>query len=291
MLEPKSYPLGQTQLNSLMAATAGNPAIAIGIIDGPTDLSHPDLQKARIQELSNADCEAIDSLACLHGTFTAGMLAADRSSQAPALCPDCTFILRPIFCETGRDRPPCPEVTPEQLAEALQETLNAGANIVNLSLGLSAPRLLSAPELQKTFERARRLGALVVAASGNLKQIGPVPLFDHPWVIPVAACDRLGRITPGSNTGLSVGRRGLMAPGQQIVSTAPGGGYTATSGTSTAAPFVTGAIALLWSLYPNASAAEIRRAILRPDIRRGSIAPPPLDARASWQQLEQSYVQ
>ena len=58
------------------------------------------------------------------------------------------------------------------------------------------------------------------------------------------------------------------------------------SGTSAAAPFVTGAIALLWSLYPQASAAEIRQAILRPDIPRRSITPPLLNAEASWRLLQ-----
>jgi hypothetical protein len=56
-----------------------------------------------------------------------------------------------------------------------------------------------------------------------------------------------------------------------------------------AVPFVTGAIALLWSLFPKATAAEIRRAILLPGIPRKSVVPPLLNAGASWRALKANY--
>ena len=48
-----------------------------------------------------------------------------------------------------------------------------------------------------------------------------------------------------------------MAPGYNIRSTCPGGQFTQMSGTSFAAAFVTGSLALLWSIFPMASAAEL----------------------------------
>jgi subtilisin family serine protease len=58
------------------------------------------------------------------------------------------------------------------------------------------------------------------------------------------------------------------------------------SGSSAAAPVVTGAIALLWSEFEAATADEIRSAVLtRSLIDRRSIVPPLLDAEAAWQRL------
>lgn len=62
-----------------------------------------------------------------------------------------------------------------------------------------------------------------------------------------------------------------------------GGGTMISAGTSVAAPFVTGTVALLWSLFPDAAVEEIRRAVTRSSFsRRGSIVPPLLDAEGAY---------
>lgn len=283
-----SNPLQLINLQELAAVTSGSPEIAIAIIDGPIDTTHPAFDGTNLQAAAQPGCQSVTSLACYHGTFVAGILGAQRSSEAPAICPDCSFFLRPIFCEEIGSQA-CPEVTPQDLADALQEALGAGVKIINLSLGLTAPRLLKTPELQTLFAEAANQGTLIVAAAGNLKQIGPIPLFNHPWVIPVAACDELGHLAEGSNIGLSVGRRGLLAPGKSILSTTSGGGYSRMSGTSVAVPFVTGTLALLWSQFPHLSGAQLRRAILNSSGSRRSIKPPLLNAASSWRSLLQSH--
>ena len=58
------------------------------------------------------------------------------------------------------------------------------------------------------------------------------------------------------------------------------------SGTSVAAPFVTGAIALLWSLFPKTNAEQLRKAILLQGAPRRSIIPPLMNAEASWNMLK-----
>lgn len=284
-------PLELVNLDALMAVTAGIPEVVIGVIDGPVDSSHPDLQAARLQTFSQGTgkaCKALDSPACRHGTFVAGMLCARRGSRAPALCPGCTVVLRPIFCEVTAFREACPEVTPRHLASAIRETVDAGARVINLSVGVSSTSGIDRRELDESFDHAFRNGTVLVSASGNQGLIGSHPLFAHPWVIPVAACDIRGRLDAGSNLGPSVGRRGLMAPGVGVLSTAAGGGYTSMSGTSVAAPFVTATVALLWSLFPAASGWDLRRAIVPPGWSRRSITPPLLDARASWHLMREA---
>jgi subtilisin family serine protease len=76
-----------------------------------------------------------------------------------------------------------------------------------------------------------------------------------------------------------------------VLSLAPDGGLMQASGTSIAVPFVAGAAALLWSMFPAASAAVIKHALLFPGVRRRkSITPPLLDAWASFLRLSASHV-
>ena len=187
---------------------------------------------------------------------------------------------RPIFCEAAPGEV-CPTVEPDQLASAITETIDAGARILNLSLGLGTTSLSPAPRLRHALDYAFRKGVVVVAAAGNHGIVGPVPLLSHPWVIPVVATDATGRVHGGSNVGISIGKRGLRAPGRAVWSTSSSGGHTQLTGTSVAAPFVSGAAALLWSLHPGASAADVRAALLQPGVSRRNLIPPLLDAEAS----------
>lgn len=274
------------KLNRLMEVNRGDRALKIGIVDGPVEFSHIGLAGVSFQVINTAaGCLKDNSAACLHGTFATGMLAAQRGSSAAAICPDCTFIVRPVFCELPSADQSCPETTPEELAQAVIETVNAGARVINLSMGLSNSALLDYQELKEAFDYACLRGVIIVGAAGNQGRIGPVPLFTHPWVIPVVACDQTGRLYARSNLGPSIGRRGLMAPGVNISSACSTGGYMTMTGTSVAVPFVTGAIALLWTSFPDLSACEIRNAILLPDAARKSVVPPLLDAERSWRAL------
>jgi subtilisin family serine protease len=157
-----------------------------------------------------------------------------------------------------------------------------------LSVGFGNSAVEFQPLLNDSLNYAVSKGVLIIAASGNRGRVGNIPLFEHPWVIPVGACDENGNVMTNSNIGPSLGKRGLLAPGVNVTSTTPTGGYTTLSGTSVAAPFVTGAIALLWSLFPGASAEQVRRAVLLPATRRKTIIPPVLNAEASWKALEQA---
>ena len=133
-------PFDLVGLTPLMGRTRGRPEITVGLIDGPVALDLPDLTGQRIQELRGsapAACHNRDSAACAHGTFVAGMLAAKRGSLAPAICPDCTFIVRPIFSETPPRNGERPSASPEELATGIVESVRAGARVLNLSVNVT----------------------------------------------------------------------------------------------------------------------------------------------------------
>jgi subtilisin family serine protease len=289
-------PLEQVKLRSLMDVSNGRPEIVIGVIDGPVDFNHPSFQNARLKATKISQlraCKSASNIACNHGTFVTGILAGKRDSLAPAICPECTIILRPIFNEPSSGSNVdvvFPTSTPNELSDAIIETVDSGAKIINLSLGLSGTSLIVYHELEQAYIYARQKGVIIVAAAGNQGNIGYAALHNNKWVIPVAACDENGRLSAMSNFGASIGIRGLMAPGVDIDSTSPGGKYTKLSGTSFAAPFVTGTIALLWSVFCKATAAQIIQSVVRRPLNHSrTIIPSLLDGEGAWKFLKNHY--
>jgi subtilisin family serine protease len=126
--------------------------------------------------------------------------------------------------------------------------------VINLSLG-GEP---DSQTLRDAVDYARSRGALVVAATGN--DGGPVlyPAAYDP-VLAVAATDQNDQVAYFSNRGLQVD---VAAPGVNIYSTWPWvTGYFTRSGTSMAAPHVSGVAALIWSQYPLSSSLGVAHAI------------------------------
>jgi len=119
--------------------------------------------------------------------------------------------------------------------------------------------------LRDAIAAGGRAGILFVAAAGNESQdIDSTPSYPASYtsdaVISVAATDRSNNLASFSNygaTGVDV-----AAPGVSIYSTVPGNGYATYSGTSMAAPHVTGTVALMAAANPQATAAQLRSAIL-----------------------------
>jgi subtilisin family serine protease len=280
-------PLELVKLTALMERTSGIPDIKIGLVDGPVVTRHADLASEHFREIpghNGATCTKANSTACLHGTFIAGILSAKRNSPAPAICPNCTLLIRPIFAEMTAGREHMPSATPQELAAAILECLNAGARVINLSLALAQPSTKGEQALDEALNQALRRGVLIVAAAGNQGTLGSSAITRHPWVIPVVACDLRGRPINESNLGSSIGTRGLSAPGDGITSLGSEGKSLTLSGTSVAVPFVAGAIVLLWSEFPAATAAQIKLALM-PGPRRASVVPSLLNAAVAYQIL------
>lgn len=272
-----AYPLGLVGLPSLMGVTSGRADILVGLIDGPVAVDHPDFAAASIRAVpgSAAAC-TLANPSCVHGTFVAGVLAARRGTEVPAICPGCTVLVRPIFVEPAPGSSAMPTATARELAQAILECMDSGARLLNVSAALTHSDPEGERQLIEALDLASRRGVLVVVAAGNHGVVGSSAITRHRWVVPVVAYARHGRPLAGSNLGRSIGRNGVGAPGEDVVSLTPAGGTVRLSGTSAAAPFVTGAAALLWSEFPAASAASVRLALTRPVSRRPRQATPPL---------------
>jgi subtilisin family serine protease len=293
-------PLDIVNLTALMELTSGKPEIKVGLIDGPVVINHPDLVSENIREIPgtlSGTCAQAASTACMHGTFVAGILCAKRNSLAPAICPNCTLLVRPIFAEAASGNgqnhsglvETMPNATPDELASAIIDCLDAGARVINLSAALAQPSSRGERKLEEALDYAARRGTIIVAAAGNQGTVGSSAITRHPWVIPVVACDLRGRPISYSNLGSSIGTRGLSAPGDNIPSLGANGKPLTLGGTSVAAPFVTGAVALIWSEFPNASAAQVKLAVTQAySSRRPMIVPPLLDAWAAYQIMKAS---
>ena len=267
------WALALVGLPELMARTAGALTVPIGFLDGPVAIDHPDLAGADIRAVNGrvgAACISPFTAACGHGTFVAGILSARRGSRAPAICPDAPLLVRPIFTSAGDGH--AATATPAEVAQGIVDAVTAGARVLNLSAATQAPTTRVEHQLHQSLDFAASRGVLVVAAAGNRAALGSSAITRHPWVIPVVAFDARGRPLDASTLGSSIGRNGLGAPGEAIESLGPDAAPHVGGGSSAAAAFVTGAIALLWSLVADASAHRVRSALLSGRARRGGHA-------------------
>ena len=183
-----------------------------------------------------------------HGTFVAGLVAATYNplfrtgGVAPGVrIMDLRFLdSRGLFYT--RDW--------EKLIRAIDYAVENGARIINLSI---YSRVIPPAGVRRALQRAVEAGVLVVGIAGNTG--ARVGYFGRwPEVVAVGAVDEGGRVAAFSNRGPEVA---LVGPGVGVVSQGPDGFPKTASGTSFAAPHVAGVAALLLSIRPDLSPAEL----------------------------------
>ncbi len=145
--------------------------------------------------------------------------------------------------------------------------------IANCSWGVPSRTLDGNSVVSETAERATKLGLVLVKSAGNegTKRPGPgsitLPADARGDVIVVGASSRDStRVMPFSSRGPTRDERSkpdILAPGEQIMSAKPGGGYVRQSGTSMASPHIAGIAALILERYPKLQPLQVKRILMQ----------------------------
>jgi len=188
-----------------------------------------------------------------HGTFVSGLIASsyDRKTGAGGVAPNVSLMDLRFLDSAGKF------YTSDwnKLADAIDYAVENGADIINMSIYAS---ITPPQEVRQALQRAESEGVLIVGITGNEgDRIGYFGSWDE--VFAVGAVNRYREVTNFSNYGPEVE---LVAPGAGVLSLKPGGKVAKGSGTSFAAPHVTGSAALILSKKPNMELSELKR-ILR----------------------------
>ena len=231
-------------LKKLWTETRGDPKICVAVLDGIVDQNHPCFDGAdltRLPSLVLGEASENGSMST-HGTHVASIIFGQPDSPVTGIAPQCRGLIIPVFADESL------RLSQLDLSRAIEQAVNHGANIINVSAG----QLTDAGEAEKWLEKAIELcqenNVLLIAATGNDGcECLHVPA-SLPTVLAVGAMDDQGKPVNFSNWGDAYQKQGILAPGKDILGAKPGGGTVKLSGTSFATPIVSGVAALLLSL-------------------------------------------
>mgnify|MGYP002654405520 FL=1 len=245
--------------------------VKVAVIDTGIDASHPALEGAVIGGTDVSGLGSADGLTPVgqnsyHGTMVASLIAGrgnsgDESSGVLGTAPKAQLLsVSMAFGVDGID-------TDSQVAEGIIWAVDNGARVINLSLTRNS---VSWPESwDKAFLYAFQNDVVIVAAVGNrldgTEQVSAPATV--PGVIAVAGVDINANASELSSTsGFTIG---VTAPSEDLVAAYPGGEYRIWSGTSGAAPIVSGMVALIRSLYPELGAANVVNRVIKSATKNG----------------------
>lgn len=250
-------------IKQLWAKTKGNSEVCVAVLDGLVDLKHPCFEGANLTQLpSLVQGQATpQSEMSLHGTHVASIIFGQPNSTVSGIAPHCRGLIVPIFSDYHR------RTSQLNLARAIEQAVNAGANIINISGGELTDYGEAEDWLNRAVSLCQNNNVLLVAAAGNDGcECLHVPAA-LPTVLAAGAMGENGQPLDYSNWGENYQTQGILALGENILGAEPGGGTTQLSGTSFAAPVVSGVAALLMSLQlqreEKPDSQKVRTALLK----------------------------
>ncbi|MFD4137239.1 type VII secretion-associated serine protease mycosin [Streptomyces goshikiensis] len=246
--------------------TTQGDGVTVAVLDTGVDSTHPDLAG---QVLDGTDLIGMgagpgDRAWARHGTAMAGIIAghghgANRRQGVLGIAPQAKILpVRVILEEGDPGRAKARESKGGALAEGIRWAADHGADVINLSLGDDSESAHHEAAEDEAVQYALAKGVVVVASAGNSgKQGDPVSYpAAYPGVIAVAAVDRRGRKAAFSTRNWYAT---VSAPGVDVVIADPDRSYYEGWGTSAAAAFVSGAVALVRAAHPDLSPAQVKK--------------------------------
>ncbi|MHA1330589.1 MAG: S8 family serine peptidase, partial [Candidatus Hodarchaeales archaeon] len=257
--------------------------VEIAIIDSGIDDTHSDFdnrikyQESFVKESYGFSYSEGHSDEHGHGTHVAG-IAAGSSSSYPGIAPNATLINLKTADMTGHS-------TAEAFLAAVDKAIDLKVDIISISLGFSTSSPWSSYDiLSKAVDEAVQSGIVVVVAAGNEGDQSDYATINSPAsgkeVITVGASNGSSDIANFSSHGPSADFKmdpDVVAPGVRIYAPLATGSvleyaynaisgvyihdYISLSGTSMAAPVVSGAVALLKQAFPDARPEALRAAL------------------------------
>jgi subtilisin family serine protease len=198
-----------------------------------------------------------------HGTHVAGIVAASRDNNIGINGVANNAVIMPIrIVPNGDERD-------KDVANAILYAVDNGAKIINMSFG----KFIS-PNLDLVFKAikyAHSKNVLLIHSAGNentnidIVDNFPMPTYKNTklnnW-IEVGASDKYLKNLFADFSNFGKKNVDIFAPGVDIISTTPNNSYSSSSGTSMAAPVVSGLAAIVLGKYPNLLPNQVKNALL-----------------------------
>lgn len=239
------YGVTMIQAKNMWSESSRGEGINIAVIDSGCDIDHESLKEniVFVRNFTDEDKKnpniVIDRVG--HGTHVAGIIAANgNNNTVVGVAPWANLYILKAIDKTGSGKV-------SWVINAINYAVEKKVDIISMSLGMPN----NDQKLEKVIKHAVNNNILVVCAAGN-EGDGNSGDFEYSYpasyvdVISVGAVDKKGVPASFSNANLVVD---LVAPGVDVVSTYPNNQFASLSGTSMAAPHVSGSLALLknWS--------------------------------------------
>lgn len=266
--EPLDVEWGIRRLKVDQAWEAGydGQGVIVGHLDTGIDGAHPALADA-IHSFAEFDLAgrrvygATPRDSGEHGSHTAGTIAGRglASGARFGVAPGCK-LASALVIENGD------VIT--RIIGGMEWILEEGARVLSMSLGLRG----FTPAFQVLIDALMDGNVLPVIAVGNEYAGSSRSPGNYSGVLSVGACDLNDFVAPFSSSQTFLRAQDplvpdIVAPGVDVISSIPGGGYAKMSGTSMATPHIAGLAAILCQANPHAPASEIQDSILKSCVR------------------------
>ncbi|HSI67947.1 MAG TPA: Ig-like domain-containing protein [Planococcus sp. (in: firmicutes)] len=240
----RQYHLQKIGANRAWFLTRGSPNVIVAVLDNGVDVNHIDLKGRLVAPYDIVAKSSTKIVNGEHGTHVTGIIGSSINNGVLGAGVAPGVSIMPINIFNG------PFAYTSDVVKALDHAVRGGAKVINLSIG----NYQFSNAFNDAVQKAYNSGAIVVAAAGNESTDRPHYPAAYDNVISVGSTTATDKRSSFSNFGRHID---LTAPGSDIYSTLPGDGFGPMSGTSMAAPIVSGVAALVWSQEPALSNREV----------------------------------